>query len=479
MKPDTLSIIISIYLCLIIVSIFLFSSDQFFHWFVIPVLFCGVLIGIDMVDWLRNRLDIFDPIGMVGLLGFHFFFLAPLLHVYWDYGMSFVVEPPDWRIWVGGMSIINSIGIMIYRMTRRVAFNHFNKDKKQDFWKIDKRKFAILSGYGLLITGAMQIWVYVQHGGLLGYIISYTERDGSFEGQGWIFMISESFPILLIMVIAVFIRKSKHKKTWLLILTILIIFFIARMFFGGLRGSRSNTIWALIWAAGIIHLWVRPFKKKQVFIGLVFIVLFVYVYGFYKSSGMEVTNFIEGADARSELTQDPSRSMEAVLLEDFARTNVQSFILYRLITPTRDYEYAWGRTYLGAMSLMIPRSIWPNRPTSKRKEGTEIQQGMSTFNPDSYLSSRVYGLAGEAMLNFGYFAAPFFFLFLGVLVGKVRYWIVKLEQYDSRTLILPFFIIICFLLLVLDLDNFVFVLVKNGAVPMLIIYLSSNKLQRW
>jgi hypothetical protein len=51
------------------------------HWFVIPVTFAGILVSVDAVDWVRKRCDVFDPQAMIGLLGTHFFFLAPLLHV--------------------------------------------------------------------------------------------------------------------------------------------------------------------------------------------------------------------------------------------------------------------------------------------------------------------------------------------------------------------------------------------------------------
>ena len=69
---------------------FLLASEQTAHWFIIPVLFCGVLIGCDAIDWFRGRLSLFDPAGIIGLVGVHFFFLAPLLHVTWDSWMLYI-----------------------------------------------------------------------------------------------------------------------------------------------------------------------------------------------------------------------------------------------------------------------------------------------------------------------------------------------------------------------------------------------------
>ena len=76
------SVLIAVYLCLLTVMGFVVASDRFLHWFVLRVTCCGVMIGIDAVDRLRGRVHLFDPVGILGLFGLHFFFLAPLLHVY-------------------------------------------------------------------------------------------------------------------------------------------------------------------------------------------------------------------------------------------------------------------------------------------------------------------------------------------------------------------------------------------------------------
>jgi hypothetical protein len=96
------SVFISFFLSLLILAEFLPRSEQFLHWFVIPVTLSGILIGIDAIDWWRGRFNIFDPVGILGLLGFHFFFLAPLLHVRWDSWLEPWYTPPaDWRPFVG------------------------------------------------------------------------------------------------------------------------------------------------------------------------------------------------------------------------------------------------------------------------------------------------------------------------------------------------------------------------------------------
>lgn len=112
------SLLISLSFCTLTVCGFLIASAPMAHWFVVPVWLCGVLIGRDAVDWFRGRVSLFDPAGIIGLIGVHFLFLAPLLHVAWDSWMLYVEPPPDWRPWLGGMAVVNAAGLLLYRAAR-------------------------------------------------------------------------------------------------------------------------------------------------------------------------------------------------------------------------------------------------------------------------------------------------------------------------------------------------------------------------
>ncbi len=247
-----------------------------------------------------------------------------------------------------------------------------------------------------------------------------------------------------------------------------------KLAFGGLRGSRSNTIWGVFWAIGVIHFWVRPIPKKLILAGVVLMVTFMYLYGFYKALGVEALDAFRGGVSVTALAAETGRTLEATILGDLARSDVQAFLLFRLLSPPDEYQFAKGRTYLGAATLLIPRSIWPDRPPGKVKEGTEAQYGPGAYLPERFQSSRVYGLAGEAMLNFGPFSVPLAFGVLGLLVGRARHMLATVHTDDARLLLYPLLVNLCFVLLVSDSDNVVFFLVKNGAIPVLLVYLSSS-----
>jgi len=439
-QANAANVFISSYICIWIVFGFVAASDQFLHWFVIPVLFCGILIGSDAVAWFRGRLNVFDPVAIFGLLGFHFFFLAPLLHVYWDYWMAYVIPPPDWRDWLGNMAFLNFLGLLAYRVSRNTILPH-EQERSKTLWRLDRQRFLTIVSFALLITGGLQLGVYVRSGGVLGYIQAYTEGATAFRGMGWIFMISESFPILALMALSVYAERKDFGKSWAILALVLFAFLVLKVLFGGLRGSRSNTVWGLFWAVGIVHFWIRPVSKKLIFVGCIFLVLFMFFYGFYKGAGLDALRAFESAEARAELTQETNRGLETAVLGDLGRSDVQAFLLYRLTTPGSDYEYAWGRTYLGAAAILIPRAIWPGRPVNKVKEGTEAQYGRGSYIPGIWQSSRVYAL----------------------------------EPADSRLILLPFLVNLCFVVLVSDSDNILFFFIKNGAVPLAVLALSSSK----
>jgi len=253
---------------------------------------------------------------------------------------------------------------------------------------------------------------------------------------------------------------------------VLLGYFLLRIFFGGLHGSRSNTLYALFWAAGIIHFWIRPITRRFVFAGLGFLVLFMYLYGFYKDLGGEaLTAFEEGS-----LNEKSGRSFQGMLLGDLGRADVHAFLLHRLCKRDSDYRYAWGRTYLGSIALLVPASIWPDRPPNKTKEGTDAEFGAGTYDEGEWSASHVYGIAGETMLNFGPFPVPLAYLLFGLIVGRLRRFLWRLQPGDTRLLLFPLLLISCFSILNSDSDNLLFNFIKDGLVPITAVWIGSRVL---
>jgi hypothetical protein len=479
--PLSSSVVVSVLLSTVISMGFLATSPRFAHWFIIPVTVCGILIGIDAAAWLFGRIDVFDPVGIIGLLGFHVFFLAPLLHVSWDHWMAYVVGPADWRPWLGWMAALNAIGLLCYRFTRRVLSSRRSQSARTE-WRTVSGRFSIAVTAALLATAVLQVWVYAQHGGVLAYIDHATSTErfdeaSSFAGTGWILTMSESFPILAMIAFAAYSRDHPHARRWAVLAPALVVFVALQLLFGGLRGSRSNTIWSLFWAVGIVHLWIRPLRRGTICVGLVGTLLFMYLYGFFKDMGLDAFRAFESGSAREELEGRTQRKFETLILDDLGRSDVQAFVLSRLMESDRDYGYALGRTYLGTLALLIPASVWPDRPPTKVQEGTEVQYGDGTYLPygqNKLVSLRVYGLAGETMLNFGPVAIPIAFVVFGCIVEWTRRRTLAWSSRDSRQLLVPFLVNLCFLVLISDSDNILFFVIKSGFAPLALVLLTSQ-----
>ena len=472
------SFLVSLALCSLTLLVLVSGSGRLVHWFVIPVWACGVLIGMDAYDWARGRMSLFDPVGIIGLLGLHFFFLAPLLHISWQFLMESPVPPVDWRGDMGGMAILNLIGLVIYRWTRDIFVRRAPQQKPTQ-WRLNKPLFLTLMPFMLLFTGALQLWVYARFGGISGYINAATDLsdDTKMAGMGIIFLFSETFPILALMLFAAQAKDKPTWQSWPVLIGVLVAFLILRILFGGLRGSRSAIIFALLWASGILHFYVRPISRQAVLIGVAFIVMFMYAYGFYKAAGAQSFQAIGDSSARTEIRESSGRDFQSVLLGDLSRADVQAFIFDRVWRPSdvtqSDYQYAWGRTYYGALALFVPNSIWPNRPLHKVKEGTEIIFGMGTYEPNETWSSKIYGLSGEAMLNFGVMAVPFAFAIFGLIVSLTRRLLMTLTVGDTRLLMYPYLVTFCALVLTADSDNLMVYIVQQGAFPFLMILIGS------
>jgi hypothetical protein len=455
-------------------------SERFCHWFLIPVGICGAVVGADAIDWIRGKRDLYDPIGFIGVFALHFFFLAPILHVMWNKYIAELAPPPDWRDWLGAMATLNAIGLIAYRSVREFPVrHHFHSLKTQ--WVFDSTKVKSIGFLLLIVTALCQVAVYARFGGVSGYMNARLSDPGTFVGMGWIFMISESFPVLA--AFAAIAYAQQRRISWRVIAAGLVAVFLLQLIFGGLRGSRSQTVQTIIWVVGCVHLLIRPVPRRFVVAGSSVLLLFMYIYGFYKDGGPEAVSraLSEGAQEREYMAQKTNRTFDNVLLGDLARADIQAYILYALSQDSAAFrvDYAWGRTYLGALALLLPHAILPERPETKLKEGTEVQTGPGSYVPRVLYSSRVYGFAGESMLNFGPISVPIAYALFGLVVRRFMALLWRLPAGDSRFVLVPFAAYtLCIGGLGGDSDNLVFGLIKDGFMPALMVTLCSRRIQR-
>lgn len=441
-----------------IFGVLLFDSLQ--TWAIIPHVLCGIIVCFAPIGG-----PAFSPPFVLRPLFLHFFYIAPMLQLAWERSVAYVAVPSAWEPWIGALGALNILSLI--GLGAGVALTR-NGAGVGSTWVLNEGRFHRVVLPLLVVTAVVQVLVYLRFGGISGYIAAYESKSGAFAGMGWVFMIAESFPILLFMWYAVLARRIHALRRRYVVMLALLGFFVVSLIFGGLRGSRANTVWSVFWAAGIAHLYIRRLPRMAFPLGLAFVIFFALVYGFYKSSGQEAIARTISGEGR-EVAEETGRGLDHVLLGDFARVGVQSLIVYRLTDgATGEYELAKGRSYIGALALMIPKQVWPNRPETKTLYGTQLLHG----NRDAemgFRSSRQYGLGGEAMLNFSIAGLPIAYLLYGLLLGWSTRKVYSLSSRDCRWLLVPVLAILFCLAVTSDSDNLVFFFVKNVALPGVVI----------
>lgn len=465
-----------------VLVLFLAVDTRMWHWFVIPTYVCGLLIGVDAGKWFSGEYELFDPKGIAGIFGWQFFFLAPLLFVASDAGLPYGEPPPDWRPWVGVLSIINASGLILYQFTHYAA-NRKATGWRQKHWTIAFRRFwwlfVVFVGVALVSQGLY----FVRSGGFSGILertasireTGQVSYDGG--GLGLFAIAGQSLPMLLLIVLTVWRLKRKSGRVSGLLVVILLCFLAAIQFVsGGLEGSRSTTVVSLLWFIGILHHFWRPFSRHELAVGLLIVGMFLYLYGFYKSLGVDAWERLAKGEPLSALEQDSGRTLEGLFLGDLSRTSIQSYLIFKLNAAT-DYNYRMGGTYLSALLRPIPSWIWPERPIDPEKvvAGTELIIGPYIPGDRFRNAAYVYGLAGEAMLNFGWFFAFVPFAIWGLLMGVARALIQQWQQNDVRQFVRPYLVLVLGLMPGGDLDNTVTGFVGKCSFVLLFVLLIASR----
>jgi hypothetical protein len=491
------SFVISLYGAILVSVLFYATTPAVGHWFLIPVTLCGAIIGIDAVDWMRGKYDLLDPIGLLGVFGIYFFYVAPILHVQRDFWIRNVVQPDDWRTWIGYMAWLNVAGILAYRLGRTLTQRRRSRagsrstpragaaahsdasEAGTSYWRLNYPRFIHIALPVLFVLALGQVLLYASFGGIVEYMLAATaetwqKRRDAFQGLGFAIAAIESFPIIFAMVYVMWLKQTGRRMTATSLVVLVILMIVILILFGGLRGNRGQIIFSAFWAIGLVHFTMRKISRRFVAAGCVLLVAFVYLYGFYKGAGPEGVSAIIDAEQRQILTEQTNRGLDMALLWDLGRSDIQAYVLYRVVAADSDYQIAYGRTYIGALAYSLPRQLFPGRPPTKVKEGTEILRGAGAFEAGMRQSLRVYGLAGETMLNFGPAAIPIAFALFGVGVGLLRRFMQRLSPDDARWLIVPILINLVFTILVQDSDVVFAFVVFNLGLPLLIVWLASE-----
>ncbi|TCC96815.1 O-antigen polymerase [Pedobacter psychroterrae] len=448
-----------------------------FDWYLLPLTVCGI-ISVYQIVYL---IDITRQHGLRLPLVFYFYctlwfscYLAPLLHFALNFWLIFnnsLILPGKWEPYVLIIATMNAIGLILFVFAYRFFYGLRKPQNKIYLLQSNKKlNYVYLLCF---ISFAFQIFIYSKLGGISGFIAAYEARgeEQSFAGYGILFIISEFFPIALVFIFyikALYSPKLRNGKNIFIFLAIL---FVACIFFGGLRGSRSNTVLTMVQACLILHFFIRKFQIKEMVIGVAFLVSFMYVYKFYKQGGTEaVTAYTEGKLDVSEYKYN--FDVFDMLLTDFARADIQPYLVYRY--DNSNYQPKLGETYLGFIHFFPAFMVDKSAITTKKTAATEL---LYNYKGDvlGFYTTRIFGLLGEYILNFGYYTAFLIFLPLAFFIAALDKWVYSLAASDVRNFIVPLWILFVITLFNADLDNAIFFYIKRIFPVMVMLWLVTDK----
>jgi hypothetical protein len=318
-------------------------------------------------------------------------------------------------------------------------------------------------------------------GGISGIIAWHTYDLERPVGAGTFRSLGTAFVVITLVYLS-WRRVKAGKKTASLFAatTLLTVSAGLQFLFSGLEGSRSAVLFMVFWVAGIIHYFWRPFKVRQLMFGLPFLLGFMYVYNFYDVLGSEAISMLAQGRPLSGLEQASGRDDRVLYIEDLSRTSTQSYQLYRL-SVSDEYELRQGKTYIDSFAHYVPTWIWREKPVDpeKRIAGTDLLFGSGVYEPGNRTkqnSLRVYGLLGEALLNFGVLLAPLPFAIWGFLMGAYRRCLSSWLSTDARLFLAPYLTLSLIFAVFSDLDNFVASLLFRAAAVILMLGLASSRI---
>ncbi|MGV7223129.1 MAG: hypothetical protein ACQ9MH_16560 [Nitrospinales bacterium] len=466
--------------CFFTCILFAIISAKTHHWFLLPIFLCGTIIGSDGIVWFRRKCDVFDLKAIVGLYGFYFFFLSPLIYMALGGESALLINnPPDWRPWLGYMAFVNLVGIITYKLFQRVGFS--GAPQKKCTWYVYPGRTWFVLNAAIILAFFAQAVIFIRIGGIRGIMHArFGGEAAKFAGMGSFRAMSAALPLLCFIAFTLYIYSNRMTiRSMVSILFSLAVFGLFQLYISGGFSSRIAVLSSVFWVLGIIHYFLRPLSQKFLILLLIPGMFFMWVYTFYKALGPQL---FEGAERSSiaELAQRTGRTFGGLLIGDLSRVDIQAYILYVQEGTSSGYDLKYGKTYPQSIIPVFPRWIWRSKPadSGKVRAGTELQYGKGYYVPYTvFRSERAYGLAGEAMLNFGFLGVPFVYAVWGFLIGRFRRYVSSFEKGDLRFLLVPYIVLFLLNMLMWDMDNYFLELVLRSGFPLLVIFMMSGKMQ--
>ena len=415
-----------------------------------------------VLEVFRGHRDYFDPAFLFSMWVLFFLFISPVSQLEWDF-WPFLPSMDRDRGWVYLWSFLNLVGVFIFILSMHFSYSMSSVYRIR--YSFNNKRFLFFGIGGLVICFLAQVYIYAGFGGVSGFIAAFGERQAlgveeynPFEGYGAIMLLAESFKIIFPMMVVVFFKGSRWFKSERAFLLFMVVCLCVSLFFGGLRGSRSSTLFSLFFAAGMYHFYIRRIGRSMILMGGILFILFSSMYYWYKIAG------VDGLTGNAEVYSERENVTQYLVVRDLGRMDIQSLALKRYLDD--GYEYSFGRTYLVSIFSAVPKQLIPFTPDQITKEKTDILYGQGWYSPGATRQTTlVMGQFGESFVNFGIFGVFLFFFLLGVWSGRLQR-VIYHRDIDVLTLLVPFASLTIVLLLITDMNVVLYQLVRYLLLPL-------------
>lgn len=444
----------------------------------------GALVGSDAFDALRGRRDIFSPRSLVSVLMVNGFYIAPLLHVIAETYPQYIVLPRDMPLALSNVAMLNLVAALLYFLALRVGASSTHVESMSREANDAPRSLRAIS-HAALVLGLLSLGVFLltvlQAGGPAGWLSTQFNYREDLASSGVLLSLSEPFPTLFMISALAKLKVSKLSQPKLgIAIAVLFVLVVGTTFVtSGLRGSRANLVWPLLSMLVLVHVAFFSLKKRWIVAIALTAIAFAGVYDVYKKTGTGgVSDLRQGTFATSAEYEDLEFGPLSLVLGDFSRTGVQAVILDRSVVD--DYSWGWGSTYLGGVLQFVPGVDAADIVPTKSVVATNVLYGEGAADVRDSLTTRIYGLQGEALLNFGPVGFVLVLLPFAALlrVADARFHAAQVRQRFGGIIIASFLTPALMLLFVSDLDNVVRYVTSKAMLPILVVPVAAYLLSR-
>jgi hypothetical protein len=397
-----------------------------------------------------------------------YFILAPLVNILTEKYVDeklFLDKP---IVELTNLNFVNSFLLFLAAFSAR--FVKIKYYKTRDSQKIPNGVFLFLT---ILVLTSLFYGLF-----LIYYNSNLISGASEFSNSNvplYHYMFIESGPLAFCWLTTLIFLKRKRLPTKLQITLILITQVILILILSSSRGSRVAIISQLLFCAQIYSFCLIKFRFKHYLLSAVFLSILIPTYAHYKYGGIESLNDFISGKGSSEVVEkynDPY----LFIVGDLGRADIQAPLISRYIAGTFTPNYK-GETYLAAASLLLPQSMRPDWLRTKVQIGAQVQfeeggfiaayRGVAMLDGEIY-SSRIYGLLGESLINFGWIGPPLVFLLFGYIS---RLALVRATNFQSwqRLLTAPYFAVLPIYFLFYDFDNVIVQTVTVWLMPLIIV----------